>query len=103
LDAAADCDRDESEAHAWAWEFSCVCDTVLVSDLGGDVRRVSLPPLRGRVGVVVFVMGSVQSTATPAGVGAAAESWRRAVRPRPRKRRLNEGMVIFVLVLRGSS
>jgi hypothetical protein len=72
---------------------------VLVGGLG-DGRTLSLPPLRGRVGVVVVVMGSVQSIAAPAGVGAAAESWRRVVRPRPRKRALNEGMVIFVVVLR---
>ena len=52
---------------------------------------------------MVVVMGSVQSIAAPAGVGAAAESWRRVVRPRPRKRALNEGMVIFVVVLRRGS
>jgi hypothetical protein len=75
---------------------------VLVGELGGDGRIVGLPPLRGRVGVVVIVMGSVQSTAASAGVGAAAESWRRVVRPRP-KRALNEGMVIFVAVLRRGS
>jgi hypothetical protein len=74
-----------------------------VGELEGDGRTVSLPPLRGRDGVVVVVMGSVQSTAAPAGVGAAAESWRRVVRPRPRKRALNEGMVIFVVVLRRGS
>ena len=99
MDTAADCDRDESGVCVWAWEFSCVCDTVLVGGLG-DGRTLSLPPLRGRVGVVVVLMGSVQSTAAPAGVGTAVESWRRVVRPMPRKRALNEGMVIFVVVLR---
>jgi hypothetical protein len=103
LDTAADCYVLKSELCVWAWEFNCVCDTVLVGEMGRDGRKVSLPPLRGRVGVVVLWMGSVQSTATPAGVGAATESWRRVVRPRPRKRALNEGMVIFIGVLRRSA
>ena len=74
-----------------------------MGELGEDGKKVSLPPLRGRVGAVVIVMGSVQSTAASAGVGAAVESWRKVVRPRPRKRALKEGMGIFVVVLRRGS